>query len=124
MPVWGVWLDDSFCFSTGGQSAKARNLAMNRHCVVTTEKADEAVIVEGVATAEVEREFLGRAGQLYAARYPPYILDTGLGPIFLAELRVVFGIVEAQWQPPRLVGFSDELPLSVPIVARRKNRRG
>jgi len=28
IPVWGVWLDDRFCFSTGEQSAKARNLAV------------------------------------------------------------------------------------------------
>ena len=96
MPVWGVWLDDSFCFSTGGQSAKARNLARNRHCVVTIEKADEAVIVEGLATAESEREFLERAGQLYAAKYPPYTLDPSLGPIFVVAPRVMFGIVEAQ----------------------------
>jgi pyridoxine/pyridoxamine 5'-phosphate oxidase len=49
MPVWGVWADDRFYFSTGRQSRKARNLAANAACVVCAERADEAVIVEGVA---------------------------------------------------------------------------
>ena len=49
MVVWGMWLDDAFYFSTGRQSRKARNLAENRRCVLCTEHADEAVIVEGIA---------------------------------------------------------------------------
>ncbi len=49
MVVWGLWQDGRFLFSTGGQSRKARNLAQNRNCVVCTEDASEAVIVEGVA---------------------------------------------------------------------------
>ena len=46
MPLWGLWLDSTFYFSTGRQSRKGRNLAANSHCVVATEHADEAVIVE------------------------------------------------------------------------------
>jgi hypothetical protein len=49
MPVWGVWLDDLFHFSTGVTSKKARNLRHNPRCTVTTELADEPVIVEGRA---------------------------------------------------------------------------
>ena len=33
MPVWGLWLDDAFYFSTGASSRKARNLAANPRCV-------------------------------------------------------------------------------------------
>ncbi len=46
--VWGVWMGDAFYFSMGQNSRKARNLAANPACTVTTERADEAVIVEGV----------------------------------------------------------------------------
>src|ERR1700675_123558 len=46
MVVWGLWLDGAFIFSTGRQSRKARNLAENKKCVVCTEHAHEAVIVE------------------------------------------------------------------------------
>ena len=47
MGVW--WQDGRFLFSTGGKSRKARNLALNPNCVVCTEHAQEAIIVEGVA---------------------------------------------------------------------------
>src|SRR5208283_1645391 len=49
MPVWGVWREEAFYFSTAETSRKARNLKRNPNCVVSTEKAEEAVIVEGVA---------------------------------------------------------------------------
>ena len=49
MVVWGLWMDGAFLFSTGRQSRKARNLAKNPRCVVCTEHAEEAVVVEGVA---------------------------------------------------------------------------
>src|ERR1700674_1062724 len=49
MVVWGLWQDGRFLFSTGSKSRKSRNLAQNSNCVVCTENASEAVIVEGVA---------------------------------------------------------------------------
>src|SRR5262249_30402659 len=49
MPVWGVWLDAAFCFSTGKDSRKARNLAINPNCVTSCEVGDVAIILEGVA---------------------------------------------------------------------------
>jgi len=58
--VWGLWLDGAFYFSTAARSQKARNLSANPACVVTTESADEAVIVEGVAEFErTAREVTG-----------------------------------------------------------------
>src|SRR5205814_5468060 len=49
MVVWGMWQDGRFLFSTGSKSRKARNLAENPKCIVCTENAAEAVIVEGIA---------------------------------------------------------------------------
>src|SRR3972149_4391760 len=49
VPVWGIWLDGTFYFSTGRQSRKARNLAANPHVAVHLESGSEAVIVEGGA---------------------------------------------------------------------------
>jgi hypothetical protein len=49
MGVWGIWWDDTFIFSTGTQSRKARNLTARPFCTVVTESAAEAVIVEGKA---------------------------------------------------------------------------
>src|SRR5438045_7631525 len=34
MPVWGIWLDGAFYFSTSVTSRKAKNLADNPRCVV------------------------------------------------------------------------------------------
>src|SRR5579863_5865897 len=49
MVVWGLWQDGRFLFSTGSKSRKARNLAKNTNCIVCTEHAQEAVIIEGIA---------------------------------------------------------------------------
>src|SRR5215218_1904364 len=49
MPVWGVWLDGRLWFSSGLQSRKARNLAADRRCTVTTDDARLPVVVEGTA---------------------------------------------------------------------------
>src|SRR6202043_3882374 len=49
MVVWGLWQHWRLLFSTGSKSRKARNLARNENCVVCTELANEAVIVEGIA---------------------------------------------------------------------------
>jgi hypothetical protein len=69
MIVWGLWMDGVFLFGTGRRSRKARNLAKNQHCVVCTEQAHQAVIVEGIAeeVADVvlRRKFLARAERKY-----------------------------------------------------------
>ena len=49
MPVWGMWHDGGFWFSSSRGSRKAKNLAENPRCVVTTEDAENPVVVEGVA---------------------------------------------------------------------------
>jgi len=63
MVVWGLWQDGRLLFSTGSKSRKARNLAQNTNCVVCTELANEAVIVEGtseIADVLARRKFLPR----------------------------------------------------------------
>lgn len=70
MIVWGLWLGGVFLFSTGRRSRKARNLAENQHCVVCTEQAHQAVIVEGIAEevsdVGLRRVFLKRYERKYA----------------------------------------------------------
>ncbi len=48
MPVWGVWLDGRVWFSSGLRSRKARNLAVEARCTVTTDDARNPVVVDGV----------------------------------------------------------------------------
>jgi PPOX class probable F420-dependent enzyme len=49
MPVWGVWLDGRLWFSSGGRARKARNLAADPRCTMTTDDAQNPVVLDGVA---------------------------------------------------------------------------
>lgn len=69
MVVWGLWTDGCFYFGTGRQSRKAKNLAKNSHCVVGTEEADHAVIVEGTAEPVMDVDFLRQYLCLYEKKY-------------------------------------------------------
>lgn len=48
-PVWGVWADESFIFSTDTDSSKSRALRVNPACVIHLESGDEVTIVHGTA---------------------------------------------------------------------------
>jgi hypothetical protein len=103
MVVWGLWQDGRFIFSTGSKSRKARNLAENKNCIVCTEKANEAVIVEGaaeIADVAARRKFL----PLYERKYKfdmKGMKDDILSmkePVFSVRPRVVFGLWEKYFQ--------------------------
>lgn len=49
VPVWSIWLDETFYFGTDRRSRKGRNLATNPGLVVHLESGDDVVILEGVA---------------------------------------------------------------------------
>lgn len=94
MPVWGIWVEGRFYFSTGGGSRKARNLAANPSCVVCTEKSAEAVIVEGTASAIESAARIAELSPHYAKKYKGYTLDPKMGPIFEVRPKVAFGLRE------------------------------
>jgi hypothetical protein len=89
MPIWGVWLNNTFHFSTGPKSRKGRNMAKNPNCVVCTEDAAEAIIMEGKA------QKLGagtrEAKDAYEKKYKSSLYD----PVYTIKPRVVFGFVES-----------------------------
>jgi nitroimidazol reductase NimA-like FMN-containing flavoprotein (pyridoxamine 5'-phosphate oxidase superfamily) len=94
MLVWGIWADQAFYFSTGKESRKYRNLKANSHCVIGTEQADHAVIVEGKASELTDPSLLKRLSRLYEKKYPPYNLDPSPGPVFAVRPHVVFALDE------------------------------
>ena len=49
MPTWGVWVDEAFWMEGSPNTRRFRNLAANPATVVTVERGNDAVIVEGVA---------------------------------------------------------------------------
>jgi hypothetical protein len=92
--VWGIWWDEVFYFSTGRLARKSRNLAQNPGCVVSTESAAEAVIVEGVASIISNPEILRRIAQAYRAKYGSAYPDDS--NVFAVQPKVVFGFIEAE----------------------------
>ncbi|MGQ0602191.1 MAG: pyridoxamine 5'-phosphate oxidase family protein [Anaerolineales bacterium] len=91
--VWGVWLESMFYFSTGRLSRKARNLSEQPHCVVCTEDAAEAVIVEGSVRLVEEPSRLAHLVEIYQAKYhesfPPE------SNVYAVRPQVAFGFIEA-----------------------------
>src|SRR5712672_1422826 len=93
MPVWGVWLDDAFFFSTGRKSRKGQNLAANPACTITNDDGEEAVIVEGLATQAEDAAEQERVAIAYKKKYKmdPRSMEE---PIFRVKPSRVFGFVE------------------------------
>jgi nitroimidazol reductase NimA-like FMN-containing flavoprotein (pyridoxamine 5'-phosphate oxidase superfamily) len=93
MPVWGVWLDNAFFFSTGRKSRKGQNLAGNPACNVANDDGAEAVIVEGVAAQLRDAAALARVAAAYKKKYK---MDprTMSEPIFIVRPSTVFGFIE------------------------------
>jgi hypothetical protein len=97
MPVWGIWVEASFYFSTGRQSRKARNLAASPRCVVATDCLEEVVILEGTAEEVRGADLLRRLDRSYRAKYKPYRLDPSLGPVFAVRPRLIYGLDEKRF---------------------------
>ncbi len=96
MPVWGIWLNGAFYFSTAASSRKAKNLEANPKCVVCNERADEAAIVEGVARRLEDNDIPPEAFAAYKAKYE-WELDPKRGPVFEVKPTTVFAMPEKQF---------------------------
>jgi nitroimidazol reductase NimA-like FMN-containing flavoprotein (pyridoxamine 5'-phosphate oxidase superfamily) len=93
MPVWGVWLDDAFFFSTGRRSRKGQNLSANPACTIANDDGQEAVIIEGRAA---QAEDAGEQERVAIAYKKKYKMDPrSMGePIYRVQPSRVFGFVE------------------------------
>jgi Pyridoxamine 5'-phosphate oxidase len=94
MLIWGIWWQDAFWFSTGPHTRKAKNLAGNPQCVIGTEKADEAVIVEGTVQEVKDRAVWKRLIEIYNRKYGGDLgplLESSGSLIYRVAPRVVFG---------------------------------
>jgi general stress protein 26 len=68
-PVWGLWLDHAFFFSTDPSSMKGRNIARNPAIVVHLESGDDVVILEGAAERVTDPAVLARFADAYDVKY-------------------------------------------------------
>ncbi|MFN8559829.1 MAG: pyridoxamine 5'-phosphate oxidase family protein [Dehalococcoidia bacterium] len=69
MPVWGLWLDDAFLFSTDPRSRKGRNIAARPEIVVHLESGDDVVILDGRAEPASDSALLARYTDAYEVKY-------------------------------------------------------
>jgi len=90
--IWAVWIDGALYFSTGLRSRKARNLAQHPRCTITTDRAEDAIILEGIA----QRCHMPAAlPAVYKAKYDwDVTTDTSAGPYFAIQPAVVFAFRE------------------------------
>ena len=97
MVIWGLWMDGAFFFSTGEKSRKGRNLAKNPRCVIGTEKAHEAVIVEGVVETNNDPKLRKKFNKQYQKKYK-WDMSAFADPVFVLRPHLAFGLYEKEFQ--------------------------
>jgi len=101
MPVWGIWLDNAVWFSSSRASRKARNLAANPSCTVTTDNASEPVVIEG--TAELLQDltaiaaFVIKINDKYHTDYAVDFFSAPENVCFRVHPRWAFGLTESDF---------------------------
>jgi len=96
MPVWGLWHEGAFWFSSSKGSRKARNLAAEPRCVVTTEDASDPVVMEGSAELVTDLDALATMLALenakYDTNYTIELLDPDVNAVYRVRPRWAFGL--------------------------------
>jgi hypothetical protein len=91
--VWGLWLDGAFWFSCSPGSRKAKNLSLNPECTVTTDDAEQAVILEGRALQVQGPARLLPFVRAYKKKYD-WDMDPASPGYFIVTPRVAFAFTE------------------------------
>ena len=94
MVIWGIWWENAFWFSTGPRTRKAKNIAAQPYCVIGTEGADQAVIIEGLAREIKERAIWRQFAAPYDKKYGGDLfplLESSGGSVFRVEPQIAFG---------------------------------
>jgi Pyridoxamine 5'-phosphate oxidase len=98
MIIWGLWFDESFWFSTGSASRKARNLVANPKCVIGTDDAGKAVILEGaVEIIEAKRTEYAAFAKAYKKKYEWDVREMGQ-PVYRFRPTLGFGLFEKKFE--------------------------
>jgi hypothetical protein len=90
MPVWGVWCDDRYVFSTGITTVKSENLLKNPAIAVSFEDGKDAVILEGRAEITPLDDVPSFVGS-YKEKYD-YVIEEG--PVWSVVPSQAFAFVE------------------------------
>ena len=86
MPVWGVWLDERLWFSSANGSRKARNLATEPRCTISTDDPFEPVVVQGraerITIPEQLQSLLAAENAKYGTGYGIEMIDPAINSVF------------------------------------------
>ncbi|MBA3914993.1 MAG: pyridoxamine 5'-phosphate oxidase family protein [Acidobacteriales bacterium] len=93
MIIWGFWFEGAFWFGTGRRTQKARNLAKNPNCIIGTQDAAEAVILEGVAELVTDVDLRRKLEPASFGKYGINVSD-GAEPFYRVRPRRAFGLIE------------------------------
>jgi hypothetical protein len=98
MPVWAVWTEGAAWFSSGLRSRKARNLAADPRCTLTTDDALEPVIIEGDAERITDLDrlagFMAALDAKYETDYGAEFADPAVNGVWRVAPDRAFGLVE------------------------------
>lgn len=114
MPILGVWVDGALHFCASDRSRKAKNLARDPHCVVTSSAQTLDLVVEGRARPVDTPAAVQRVAEAYQAKYgwQPEVRDGLLwaggaptaGPppyrVYVVTPRTGFGFPTTHEDPP------------------------
>ena len=92
--LFGIWWQDAFWFSTGPRTRKAKNIAADPRVVIGTEKADEAVILEGIVEEIKDRTAWKQLVEIYNSKYGGDVgplLESSGGSVFRVKPQIAFG---------------------------------
>jgi hypothetical protein len=77
-PLLGIWLEGALYFCTGRNERKAKNLAVNSHCVLTTGQSSLEgldLVIEGTAESVADRAELARVADTYESKYGAHFAE-------------------------------------------------
>ncbi|RFS81688.1 pyridoxamine 5'-phosphate oxidase [Actinomadura spongiicola] len=101
MPVWGAWDGEALLFSSSAPSRKILNLRANPQVVVTTEGAEEPVVIEGRAEILTDRRdlqrFIDLVNSKYATRYRVDFLDPEVNATVAVRPQQAFGLAQGDF---------------------------
>jgi uncharacterized pyridoxamine 5'-phosphate oxidase family protein len=110
-PLIAVWVDNALYFCTGPDERKAKNLAVNPECALTTGRnsIDEGldVVVEGETVNVQDRKDLQRIADAYVDKYGTYWTftvgdgvfhhqDGGIAIVYKVEPQIVFAFAKGE----------------------------
>jgi len=97
MPVWGVWMNEAFWFSSAVGSRKARNLLADGRCTAATDDALNPVVLEGRADLRIavddRKAYLDASNAKYSVAYGLDFLDGVANVLFRVLPLTAFGML-------------------------------